>query len=37
MATLAAGEAATGAAGFAAGQGRHGGALPPDPGAETRQ
>jgi enoyl-CoA hydratase len=37
MATLASGEAATGAAGFMEGRGRHGGALPADPGAETRQ
>jgi enoyl-CoA hydratase len=37
MATLASGETGAGAAGFAAGQGRHGGALPPSPGAETRQ
>jgi enoyl-CoA hydratase len=36
-ATLASGEAAAGATGFAAGQGRHGGALPPNSGAETRQ
>jgi enoyl-CoA hydratase len=36
-ATLASGETAAGAAGFDAGQGRHGAALPPDPGAETRQ
>jgi enoyl-CoA hydratase len=36
-ATLASGETAAGAAGFAAGQGRHGGALPRSPGAETRQ
>jgi enoyl-CoA hydratase len=37
MATLASGETATGAAGFMEGRGRHGAALPPDPGAETRQ
>jgi enoyl-CoA hydratase/carnithine racemase len=37
MATLASGETGAGAAGFAAGQGRHGGALPRSPGAETRQ
>jgi hypothetical protein len=37
LATLASGETAAGAAGFAAGQGRHGGALPQAPGAETRQ
>jgi enoyl-CoA hydratase len=36
-ATLASGEAAAGAAGFMEGRGRHGGALSPDPGAETRQ
>jgi enoyl-CoA hydratase len=36
-ATLASGQAAAGATGFAAGQGRHGGALPPNSGAETRQ
>jgi enoyl-CoA hydratase len=36
-ATLASGEAAAAATGFAAGQGRHGGALPPNSGAETRQ
>jgi enoyl-CoA hydratase len=36
-ATLASGQAATGAAGFMEGRGRHGGALPPDPAAETRQ
>ena len=35
LATLASGETATGAAGFAAGQGRHGAPLPPDPGSET--
>jgi len=35
--TLASGEAAAGAAGFAAGQGRHGGALPRGPESETRQ
>jgi enoyl-CoA hydratase len=37
VATLGSGETAAGAAGFAAGQGRHGGALPQAPGAETRQ
>src|SRR5215211_7340283 len=37
MATLASGETGAGASGFAAGQGRHGGALPRSPGAETRQ
>jgi enoyl-CoA hydratase len=36
-ATLASGEAAAGAAGFAAGQGRHGRPRSPNPGAETRQ
>jgi enoyl-CoA hydratase len=36
MATLASGETAAGAAGFAAGRGRHGRALPPNPGAETQ-
>jgi enoyl-CoA hydratase len=36
-ATLASGEAAAGAIGFAAGQGRHGGALPSNSEAETRQ
>ena len=36
-ATLASGETAAGAAGFAAGQGRHGGSVPPGQGAETRQ
>ena len=36
-ATLASGETAAGAAGFGAGQSRHGAALSPDPGAETRQ
>jgi enoyl-CoA hydratase/carnithine racemase len=36
LATLASGEAAAGAAGFAAGHGRHGGALPRDPGSQTR-
>jgi enoyl-CoA hydratase len=36
-ATLASGEAAAGAAGFMEGRGRHGGALPPNPGVETRQ
>jgi enoyl-CoA hydratase len=35
MATLASGETAAGAASFAAGQGRHGHALPPIPGPET--
>jgi len=35
MATLASGETAAGAASFAAGQGRHGVALPPNPGPET--
>jgi enoyl-CoA hydratase len=35
--TLASGEAAAGAAGFAAGQGRHGGAFPRGSEAETRQ
>jgi enoyl-CoA hydratase/carnithine racemase len=37
MATLRSGDAAAGAAGFMEGRGRHGGAFPPDPGAETRQ
>ena len=36
-ATLASGEAAAGAIGFASGQGRHGGALPSNSEAETRQ
>jgi enoyl-CoA hydratase len=36
LATLASGETAVGAAGFAAGQGRHGAALPPDPGSQTQ-
>jgi enoyl-CoA hydratase len=36
MATLASGETAAGAASFAAGQGRHGAALPPNSGSETR-
>ena len=36
LATLASGETAAGAASFAAGQGRSGGALPPNPEAETR-
>ncbi|HSK37883.1 MAG TPA: crotonase/enoyl-CoA hydratase family protein [Actinomycetota bacterium] len=36
LATIASGETAAGAAGFAAGQGRHGGARSPDPGTETR-
>jgi enoyl-CoA hydratase len=35
MVTLASGETAAGAASFAAGQGRHGAALPPIPGPET--
>jgi enoyl-CoA hydratase len=35
--TLASGEAAAGAAGFAAGQGRHGSAFPRTPESETRQ
>ena len=34
--TLASGEAATGAAGFAAGQGRHGSAFPRSPESDTR-
>jgi enoyl-CoA hydratase len=36
-ATLASGEAAAGAIGFMEGRGRHGGALPPNSEAETRQ
>jgi enoyl-CoA hydratase len=36
MATLASGETAAGAASFAAGQGRHGAAFPPNRGSETR-
>jgi enoyl-CoA hydratase len=36
LATLASGEAAAGAAGFAAGQGRHGAAVPPNQGSETQ-
>ncbi len=36
MATLASGETAAGAAGFAAGQGRHGRPVPRNPGAETQ-
>ena len=36
MATLASGETAAGAEGFAAGQGRHGHALPQNPGAKTQ-
>jgi enoyl-CoA hydratase len=36
MATLASGETAAGAASFTEGRGRHGAALPPNPGSETR-
>jgi enoyl-CoA hydratase len=36
MATIASGETAAGAASFAAGQGRHGAAFPPNRGSETR-
>jgi enoyl-CoA hydratase len=36
MAAIASGETAAGAAGFAAGQGRHGAALPRNRGPETR-
>ena len=36
LATIASGEAAAGAIGFVAGQGRHGGARSPDPEPETR-
>jgi enoyl-CoA hydratase len=36
LATIASGETAAGAAGFAAGQGRHGAALPPNSVPETR-
>jgi enoyl-CoA hydratase len=36
QATLAAGGTVARAAGFAAGQGRHGGAVPPNQGSETR-
>jgi enoyl-CoA hydratase len=36
LATLASRETAAGAAGFREGRGRHGAALPPNPGDETR-